>query len=77
MCLCVSACVCGSFRADVCVCVGRCVHVYLGVWLYPWHRPVDIRRYPWYMTRDITTVITWVIYDGHLRISRVNSLKTQ
>ena len=45
--------------------------------LYPWHRPEDIRRYPWCMTRDIATVISWVIYHRYLRISRVNSLKTQ
>ena len=45
--------------------------------LYPWHRPEDITRYPWYMTRDIATVISWVIYHGYLRISRLNSLKTQ
>ena len=48
-----------------------------GLDLYPWHRPEDIRRYPWYMTRDIATVISWVIYHGYLQISRVNSLKTQ
>ena len=44
--------------------------------LYPWHRPEDIRRYPWYMTRDIAAVISRVIYHGYLRISRVNSPKT-
>ena len=44
---------------------------------YPWHRPEDICRYAWYMTRDIAMVISWVMYHGYLRISRVNSLKTQ
>ena len=39
--------------------------------LYPWHRHEDIRRYPWYITRDIAAVISRVIYHGYLRISRV------
>ena len=45
--------------------------------LYLWHRPEDIRRYPWYMNRDIAAVISRVICHGYLRISRVNSPKTQ
>ena len=39
--------------------------------LYPWHRHEDIRRYPWYITRDIAAVISCGIYHGYLRISRV------
>ena len=33
--------------------------------LYPWHRPEDIRRYTWYMTRDIAAVISRVISFGY------------
>ena len=39
--------------------------------LYPWHRHEDIRRYPWYIPRDIAAVISCGIYHGYLRISRV------
>ena len=39
--------------------------------LYPSHRHEDIRRYPWYITRDIAAVISCGIYHGYLRISRV------
>ena len=39
--------------------------------LYPWHRHEDIRRYPWYITRDIAAVISCGIYHGYVRISRV------
>ena len=45
--------------------------------LFPWHRPKDIPRYLWYMTRDIAAVVCRVRYHGYLRISRVNSPKTQ
>ena len=35
-------------------CVSRVALCCFGCFvLYPWHRPEDIRRYPWYMTRDI------------------------
>ena len=46
-------------------------------YLYPWHRPEDIRGYLWHMSRDIAAVISRVIYHRYLRISQVNSPKIQ
>ena len=46
----------------------RCETLVVVFALHPGHGPVDIRRYPGFMTRDTVAVISWVICAGYQQI---------